>query len=76
MLDLILNQEDPERAFVTFKNDDELVLLVNNQGGMSELELGAIVDEVLTQLGQSSPTHPNSVHALHSVCICNGRHAC
>ena len=51
MLDLILNQEDPERAFVKFKKGDELVLLLNNQGGLSTLEMGAILDETLTQLG-------------------------
>lgn len=50
MLDLILNQEDPERAFVKFKKGDELVLLLNNQGGLSTLEMGAILDETLTQL--------------------------
>jgi dihydroxyacetone kinase len=51
MLDLMLNQDDPERAFVKFKKGDELVLMVNNQGGMSVLEMFAVVDEVLTQLG-------------------------
>lgn len=51
LLDLILNQEDPERAFVKFAKDDKLVLLVNNMGGMSTLEMGAVVDETLTQLG-------------------------
>jgi dihydroxyacetone kinase len=51
MLDLILNQEDPERSFVKFKDQDELVLLVNNQGGMSALEMGAVLDETLNQLG-------------------------
>ncbi|KAK1923124.1 Dak1 domain-containing protein, partial [Papiliotrema laurentii] len=50
MLDLILNQEDPERAFVKFKKDDQIVLLLNNQGGLSALEMGAIMDETLTQL--------------------------
>lgn len=52
MLDLILNQEDPERAFVKFKKDDQIVLLLNNQGGLSALEMGAIMDETLTQLGE------------------------
>ena len=52
LLDLILNQDDPERAFVTFKDGDELVLLVHNQGGMSYLEMGAVVDETLNQLGK------------------------
>lgn len=37
-----------------FKDGDDLVLLVNNQGGMSALEMGAVVDETLTQLGMSS----------------------
>ncbi|KAL7422835.1 hypothetical protein Q5752_002131 [Cryptotrichosporon argae] len=50
VLDLILDQDDPERAFVRFNDGDELVLLVNNQGGLSALEMGAAVDEVLTQL--------------------------
>lgn len=54
MLDLALNQDDPERSYVKFKQGDELVLLVNNQGGMSVLEMCAIVDEVLTQLGEYS----------------------
>ena len=55
MLDLMLDQNDPERAFVKFKDGDELVLMVNNQGGMSNLEMGAVVDETLNQLGQSLP---------------------
>ena len=54
MLDLILDQDDPERAFVKFAKDDKLVLFINNQGGMSVLEMGAVADEALTQLGQSS----------------------
>jgi hypothetical protein len=53
LLDLILNQDDPERSFVKFKEGDDLVLLVNNQGGMSALEMGAVVDETLSQLGMS-----------------------
>ena len=51
MLDLLLKQDDPERSFVKFKQGDELVLLANNQGGMSVLEMGAVVDETLIQLG-------------------------
>lgn len=50
MLDLMLDQEDPERAFVKFKKGDRLVLLINNQGGMSPLEMGAVADETLQQL--------------------------
>lgn len=50
LLDLILDQNDAERAYVKFAKDDVLVLLVNNQGGMSVLEMGAVVDETLIQL--------------------------
>ncbi|ODN82872.1 dihydroxyacetone kinase [Cryptococcus amylolentus CBS 6039] len=50
LLDLLLKQDDPERSFVEFQDGDELVLLVNNMGGMSTLEMGSVVDEVLIQL--------------------------
>ncbi|OCH87380.1 dihydroxyacetone kinase [Obba rivulosa] len=36
---------DPERSFLPFKGNDKIVLLVNNLGGTSELELGGIVGE-------------------------------
>ncbi|KAI0372718.1 dihydroxyacetone kinase [Pilatotrama ljubarskyi] len=38
---------DPDRSFLPFKNDgsDRVVLLVNNLGGVSELELAGIVGE-------------------------------
>lgn len=49
LLDLITRADDPERSFVPFKSDgmDRVVLLVNNLGSISELELGAIVGETL-----------------------------
>ena len=49
LLDLITRTDDPERSFVPFKCDgtDRVVLLVNNLGSISELELGAIVGETL-----------------------------
>ncbi|BEI92353.1 uncharacterized protein CcaverHIS019_0411730 [Cutaneotrichosporon cavernicola] len=50
MLDMMLKQDDPERSFVKFADGDELILLVNNQGGLSPLEMGAVVDETLRQL--------------------------
>ncbi|KAJ8702088.1 hypothetical protein PTI98_000833 [Pleurotus ostreatus] len=34
---------------------DEYVVFVNNLGGMSQLEMGAILDETLSQLGTQSP---------------------
>ncbi|KAL0572138.1 hypothetical protein V5O48_009816 [Marasmius crinis-equi] len=58
MLDLCLNQDDKERAFVPFtygenikpSSGDEVVLFVNNMGGMSVLEMYAVVDETISQL--------------------------
>ncbi|KAG5645704.1 hypothetical protein DXG03_005399 [Asterophora parasitica] len=49
LLDLLTSTTDPERSFLPFqgeKGTDEVVLLINNLGGISELELGAIVGEV------------------------------
>ncbi|WWC58427.1 dihydroxyacetone kinase [Kwoniella dejecticola CBS 10117] len=47
MLFKITNTNDPERSYVPFKNDgsDEVVLLVNNLGAISELEIGGITGE-------------------------------
>ncbi|KAA1470321.1 dihydroxyacetone kinase 1 [Dentipellis sp. KUC8613] len=47
LLDLLLSTTDPERSFLPLSGkDDEVALMVNNLGGVSELELGAIVREV------------------------------
>lgn len=47
LVKMITSTTDPEHSFVPFKNDgtDRVVLLVNNLGGLSELELGVIVRE-------------------------------
>uniref|UniRef100_L2FDI3 Dihydroxyacetone kinase n=1 Tax=Colletotrichum fructicola (strain Nara gc5) TaxID=1213859 RepID=L2FDI3_COLFN len=50
MLKLVCDPADPERAFVKFETGDEVTLLINNYGGLSVLELGALTDEVQTQL--------------------------
>lgn len=44
---MMTDMNDKDRAFVDFKRDgkDEVVLLVNNLGGISELELGLMVKE-------------------------------
>ncbi|KAJ7119555.1 Dak1 domain-containing protein [Mycena epipterygia] len=56
MLKLILDKDDPERAFVPFDAADTVVLLVNNMGGMSVLEMYAVVDEALVQLKKAGLT--------------------
>jgi triose/dihydroxyacetone kinase / FAD-AMP lyase (cyclizing) len=49
-LTLLCDPNDAERAFVKFNPDDEVVLVVNNYGGLSNLELGALTDEIIIQL--------------------------
>ena len=48
-LDLLCGS-DPEREFVKFEASDKVVMVINNYGGLSPLELGALTDEVQTQL--------------------------
>ncbi|EHL00704.1 putative Dihydroxyacetone kinase [Glarea lozoyensis 74030] len=44
------NVINPERGFVRFSDNDDTVLLINNYGGLSNLELGALTQETLSQL--------------------------
>ncbi|PKI83794.1 hypothetical protein MVES1_002003 [Malassezia vespertilionis] len=46
MLKLLLDQNDKDRAYVKFEKSDDPVLVINNLGGMSELELFAIAADV------------------------------
>jgi dihydroxyacetone kinase len=52
LFDLLLSRDDPERGFLPTQGPgkDNIVLLVNNLGGVSELELGGIVREAITAL--------------------------
>ncbi|KAI0705170.1 Dak1 domain-containing protein [Cytidiella melzeri] len=46
LIDNLTSTSDPDRSFVPFKGKgDRVVLLVNNLGGTSELEMGAIAHE-------------------------------
>ncbi|KAG5995045.1 hypothetical protein E4U54_002971 [Claviceps lovelessii] len=58
-----LDEKDPERGYVHFSPGDETMLLVNNFGGMSSLEMGALVDELLEQLEQDWKMEPVRVCA-------------
>lgn len=50
ILTYLLDETDPLRGYVKFNPGDETVLLVSNFGGMSNLEMGGLVDEILQQL--------------------------
>jgi triose/dihydroxyacetone kinase / FAD-AMP lyase (cyclizing) len=52
LLNTILSTDDIDRSFVPFRGggQDKVVVLVNNLGGLSELELSAVANEVSLQL--------------------------
>lgn len=53
-----LDENDPKRGYVKFAPGDEVVVLLSNFGGISHLEMGALVDEVLNQLVQDWSIDP------------------
>ncbi|KAJ4156062.1 hypothetical protein LMH87_001276 [Akanthomyces muscarius] len=57
-LGLLCDQNDPERAFVKLDSGDEVLMLINNYGGLSALELGALTDEVQSQLAKRYGVKP------------------
>lgn len=50
MLAKLLDTTDADRNFIQISENDKTVLLVNNLGGVSPLELGGITAEVVEQL--------------------------
>jgi dihydroxyacetone kinase len=54
----LLDWRDEDRSFSTDASEDELVLLVNNLGGLSGLELGAITLEIAGQLETTHAIKP------------------
>lgn len=52
MLGMLLSQDDKDRAYVPISSKDNVVLMVNNLGGTSVLELGGVAMEVFRQLGE------------------------
>ena len=62
VLTYLLDETDPDRGYVKFQPGDETVLLVSNMGGMSNLEMGALNDEVLEQLLRDWKVEPVRVY--------------
>lgn len=58
-----LDESDPIRGYVQFRPGDETMLLISNFGGLSHLEMGALVDEVLEQLARDWHIEPVRVCA-------------
>jgi triose/dihydroxyacetone kinase / FAD-AMP lyase (cyclizing) len=63
MLHLLLNQNDTDRAYVAFDKDDAPAVLLNNLGGVSQLEMNALLNEVITQLADTYGLHPSRCYA-------------
>lgn len=63
MLRHCLDESDKDRGYIHLEPGDETVLLVTNVGGMSYLEMGAIVDEVLEQLDTDWKVTPARVYS-------------
>ncbi|KAI8292273.1 Dihydroxyacetone kinase 1 [Colletotrichum sp. SAR11_240] len=61
MLNQLLDQKDTDRAFIRVQKEDKFVLMINNLGGLSQLELGAITDEVNSQLREGHGIQPRRV---------------
>ena len=57
MLAQMLDNTDTDRAFLDV-NSNEVVLLLNNLGGVSVLEMGGILTEVVAQLHRDYGIHP------------------
>jgi dihydroxyacetone kinase len=58
MLRYMLNTNDKERSFLKVEKSDDTVLLVNNLGGVSPLEMSGIAHEVLKQLSSTRGIKP------------------
>ncbi|KAF2015035.1 dihydroxyacetone kinase [Aaosphaeria arxii CBS 175.79] len=58
MLKHALDASDKDRNFVNISHEDDVVLLVNNLGGVSPLELGGITNEVIQQLAKDYKISP------------------
>jgi triose/dihydroxyacetone kinase / FAD-AMP lyase (cyclizing) len=71
-LKLLLDQNDPDRAFVPFSPGDKMVLLVNNLGSISNLELSAFAGLVFDQLGLTYGLSPVRVYTGTFMTALNG----
>lgn len=71
MLQQLLDPKDKDRAFLNV-NSNEVVLLINNLGGVSVLELGGITAEVVGQLEKTYNIKPVRILAGTYMTSLNG----
>jgi dihydroxyacetone kinase len=72
MLSHCLDVADQDRSFSKITEQDEVVLLVNNLGGVSPLELSGITNEVVEQLADSFKIKPVRILAGTFMTSLNG----
>ncbi|KAF2470077.1 dihydroxyacetone kinase [Lindgomyces ingoldianus] len=72
MLSHCLDAADKDRNFLNISPSDEVVLLVNNLGGVSVLELGGITNEVIEQLANDWKIKPVRILAGTFMTSLNG----
>lgn len=63
MLRYLLDPKDTDRAFVPFSPSDSIVMLVNNFGGLSNLEFDAMVNIALQVLESDYKLKPMRIYA-------------
>ncbi|KAF4543860.1 Dihydroxyacetone kinase [Lasiodiplodia theobromae] len=63
MLLYVLDPNDSDRAFVKFDQRDEIALVINNFGGLSNLELEALTQIALEQLEQDWKIKPSRIYS-------------
>jgi triose/dihydroxyacetone kinase / FAD-AMP lyase (cyclizing) len=72
MLAQMLDPNDKDRHYVDVKKGDDVILFVNNLGGVSMLEIGGIVAELVKQLKESYDLAPVRVIAGTYLTSLNG----
>lgn len=72
LLKLLLDKSDPDRAYVSFNPSDKTVLLVNNLGGISNLELSAFAGLAIDQLESKYKIFPSRVYVGTFMTALNG----
>lgn len=72
LLKYLLDVSDKERGYVEIKKSDQAVLLINNLGGVSNLELYAIADVVVARLHKLYGISPVRVYVGNFVTSLNG----
>lgn len=72
LLELLLDKSDPDRAFVPFNKSDKTVLMVNNLGSISNLELSAFAGIAIEQLESTYGISPVRVYVGAFMTALNG----